>query len=249
MWQFWVIPTPSIPDVTILCQRISSAVSHIDVICYVQRSPFPGICQLVNERLNFSGVQFLIPIFICQIFSFSNINICCFPMLLLDFFIHFITSCSPVVLQRQAMGDEGVQNTGTRPPESSTRREHRDVQTTAKQDKSPAIATESIVLPVQSRQDRRKQLKAVVEDNQDNYRTTTIQVTLVRPGRQTVRWGHADSSQQHQHGIQRSLRWLTTATPSCSSSWPRCARRMYHQCHRLRAETIQAMCAQGYGAR
>ena len=54
-----------------------------------------------------------------------------------------------------------------------------------------------------------------------NDRTTTIQVTLVRPGRTTVRWGHAGSSQQHQHGIQRSLRWLTTATTSCSSSWPR----------------------------
>ena len=54
-----------------------------------------------------------------------------------------------------------------------------DVQTTAQQDKSPTIATESIILPVQNRQDRRKQLKAVVEDNQDNDRTTTIQVTLV----------------------------------------------------------------------
>ena len=42
-----------------------------------------------------------------------------------------------------------------------------------------------------------------------------------------------------------SLRWLTTAT-TCSS-WPRCARRIYHRCHRLRAETIQAMCAQGHG--
>ena len=57
---------------------------------------------------------------------------------------------------------------------------------TAKQGKSPAIATESIILPVQSRQDRRKQLKAVVENNQDNDRTTTIQVTDVRPGRPTV---------------------------------------------------------------
>ena len=104
------------------------------------------------------------------------------------------------------MGDEGVQDTGTRPPESSTRREHSDLQTTAQQEKSPAIATESIILPVQSRQDRRKQLKAVMEDNQDNDRTTTIQVTLVRSGGTTVRWGHAGSSQQHQRGIQRSLR-------------------------------------------
>ena len=95
--QSWVIPTPSIPDVTILCQRISSAVIHIGVVCYVKRSSFPGICQLVNERLTFSGVQFLIHIFICQIFSFSNRNLCWFPVLFTDFFIHFITSCSPIL--------------------------------------------------------------------------------------------------------------------------------------------------------
>ena len=102
------------------------------------------------------------------------------------------------------MGDERVQNTGTRPAESSTRRGHRDVQTTAQQNKSPTIAAERKIISVQSRQDRRKQLKAVVEDNQDNDRPTTIQVTLVRPGRPAVRWGHPGSSQQHQQGVHRS---------------------------------------------
>ena len=92
-----------------------------------------------------------------------------------------------------------LKSTGTRPTGSSTRRGHIDVQTTAQQDNSPTIAAESIIL-----QDRRKKIKAVVEDNQDNDRTTTIQVTLVRLGRPTVRWGHAGSSQQHQHGVQRS---------------------------------------------
>ena len=38
-----------------------------------------------------------------------------------------------------------------------------------------------------------------MEDNQDNDRTTTIQVALVRPGKPTVRWGHTGSSQQHEH--------------------------------------------------
>ena len=38
-----------------------------------------------------------------------------------------------------------------------------------------------------------------MEDYQDNDKTTTILVTLVRPGRPTVRWGHTGSSQQHEH--------------------------------------------------
>ena len=55
-------------------------------------------------------------------------------------------------------------------------------------------------------------------DNQDNDRTTTIQVTLVRPGRPTVRWGHAGSSQRHQYGVQISHVGLTTAATGSSVS-------------------------------
>ena len=57
-----------------------------------------------------------------------------------------------------------------------------------------------------------------MEDNQDNDWTTTIQVTCVQPGRTTVRWGHAGSTQQHQHGFQRSLTDLQPLLPAAAAA-------------------------------
>ena len=110
-----------------------------------------------------------------------------------------------------------------------------DVQTTAQQDKSTA---ESSILPVHSRQDR---WMAMAEDNQDNDRkynhpshgewqwwktiktmigSPTIQVTLVRHGRTTVWRGHAGSSQQHQHGVQRSQTNVSSVSQTVSRNYP-----------------------------
>ena len=57
-----------------------------------------------------------------------------------------------------------------------------------------------------------------MEDNQDNDRTTTIQVTPVRAGRQAVRWGHPGSSQQRQQGVQEVTSDLQPLPPAAASA-------------------------------